>query len=80
MSPSTPTTTPGYPVHPTLTHAMVTEVRRKLYERGISQAELARMMRVSEGRVSQILAAQNLSLRTLNRIADVLCCEWRVSL
>lgn len=56
---------------------LATEMKRQK----VSQRKLARLLGVSEGRVSQMLRADaNLTIKTVARVAAVLGCHLRVSL
>lgn len=47
-------------------------ILRELISAGLSQRDLAQRMGVHEVRVHQILTSQNVTVRTLGRIADAL--------
>ena len=66
---------------PDLVRAFVDEVTWFMTENKISRAELAQLMGVSPGRVSQILSGdENLTLRTLSSVAAALGTEIEVAL
>lgn len=56
-------------------------VRSYLQRQGISQGQLAQRLGVTPGRVSQVLnGGQNLTLRTMEAIAEVLDARFEVAL
>jgi len=66
---------------PDLVRAFVDEVTWFMSENKISRADLAQLMGVSPGRVSQILSAdENLTLRTLSAVATALGVEIEMAL
>lgn len=49
------------------------ELMRRMFEtRGITKTELARLLGVNKGRITQLLAAKNLTLHTVADIATAL--------
>jgi transcriptional regulator with XRE-family HTH domain len=65
----------------TLVTQLTNEISFYLRERGISRAELAARMRVSPGRVSQILSGgENLTLRTLAALSTALDARFDIEL
>lgn len=68
------------PQRRTANDAVISCVKAEMTRRGIKNTQLAQLLGCSDGRVTQILSAKNLTLKTAQRLADVLGMQLHVEL